>query len=125
MALQPAGQLLLDSRLTCSGYLTIQWIIPLLSVLCAGLSGERMMDIWMIPNQPLDRVFPAKMYGKKTPKKRSMHSHYFAKWPFLHWDEEAASVFCATMCSHLERIFCHESVSRLSYLFAFVIGKML
>jgi hypothetical protein len=66
----------------------------MLSVLGVGLSVERMMDIWMIPNQPQDRVFPAKMYGKKTPKKRSMHSHCFAKWPFLHWDENAASVFC-------------------------------
>jgi len=51
-------------------------------------------DVWMVPNQPQDHVFPAKMYGKKAPKKRSMHSHYFMKWPFLHWDEQSSSVFC-------------------------------
>ena len=51
-------------------------------------------NVWMKPNQPEGMVFPFKLYGKKNPKKRSMHSHYFKQWTFLHWEEERSAVFC-------------------------------
>ena len=48
------------------------------------------------PHQPLSFNFPKRSFGKKRTVERSFQPSWFAKWPFLHYDESKDAVFCHT-----------------------------
>ena len=49
------------------------------------------------PHQPaLGFKFPKRSFGVKKVEQRSFKPQWFAKWPFLHYDEAKDAVFCHT-----------------------------
>ena len=58
-------------------------------------------DLPPAPNQPTTIVFPARHFLKETCK-RSCKAAWFAKWPWLHYDEEHDDVLCFS-CAQAEK----------------------
>ena len=63
------------------------------------------------PHQPLSFKFPKREFGKKSVVKRSFQPQWFARWKWLHYDEERDLAFCFTCVKAYKENKLHPSAN--------------
>ena len=63
------------------------------------------------PHQPLSFKFPKREFGKKSVVKRSFQPQWFARWKWLHYDEERDLAFCFTCVKAYKENKLHSSAN--------------